>query len=430
MRTIGRIVTRIVRTEFVRGIATLASGTFVAQLLVLLVSPLITRLYSPEDFGLLAVYVSIVATLSTVATLRYDAAIPLPKDEAEATAVLRLSLVAVATVSSIIAVGLVFLRDKVFELLDAEKLTDLWWLIPIGVALIGTYTSFNSWAVRIGVFGRISRTKVSQALASVSWQIGLGVLNVAPLGLLLGDLMGRSAGVLTLSQGTWDKLRHVNSQQVKRAARQYKRFPLVTSVSDLINTSGLQLPALLLSALFGPHVAGGFLLVQRVVGAPVGLIGTATGQVYLNRAARLRRENPAQLLPLFARTLLGLSVAGGLPLVALTWFSAPLVPVLFGADWLGAADMLRPLGIAYGMALVTAPLTHTLGVILEKQFVQLAWDVTRLTVVVLAIIGSAHLGFNALQAITHYSIGMCIMYAIYLVAAYWYVRAEARSLFS
>lgn len=414
------------RGGFVRNVTMLASGTILAQLIVLLASPLVSRLYEPEAFGLLGVYISVVATVSVIAALRYDLAVPLPGDDEDALAVLRLALSIVALIVGAVSVGVWAAGDRLINLLNADHLRPYRWLIPIGIALIGMYSTFTSWAVRVGAFRRIARTRLSQAVANTSLQVGLGLLGVGPAGLLIGDVAGRSVGILTLSRGLWDRLRTVSPSRIRMVAARYKRFPMVTSVSDFVNTAGLQLPVLLLSSLFGPASAGSFLLMQRVMGVPVGLLGDAIGQVYLNRAARLKREDPGRLRPLYLRTAAALAGIGALPLTIAAFVGPPLIPIIFGPAWNEAATLVRPLGLMHAAALVMAPLSQTLGVVLERQLWQLAWDVARLLVVFATLWGSASGGLSLRSAISVYSIGMSVMYGLHLILTLLAIRAEAR----
>ena len=73
---------RILNSEYIRNTLTLVSGNTLAQLIPLLAEPVLTRLFPPEDFGLLALFISISSLFAIVATGRYELAVMLPsKDE-------------------------------------------------------------------------------------------------------------------------------------------------------------------------------------------------------------------------------------------------------------------------------------------------------------------------------------------------------------
>ncbi len=172
------------KNAFARGFSVLVGGTAGAQLLTVLAAPLLTRLYSPEDFGLLAVYASLLALIGVVSSLRYELAIPLPEDDVEAANVAVLSLILVG-ISTLLSGALVWqLGPAIADALSVPALADYFWLLPAGVLLGGAYTVFNYWSVRTKRFSTIASTRIRQSLATLAIQ--LAVFKLGGLVLLLG----------------------------------------------------------------------------------------------------------------------------------------------------------------------------------------------------------------------------------------------------
>jgi len=397
------------RGRFVQSVGVLAGGTALGQLVVVLASPLLARLYTPHDFGVLAIYGSLLGILSTVATLRYELAIPLPEKEQEGAGLVVLALGVCLGMSLVLAATLWIWGNPLVHFANAPALRPHLWLLPVGIALVGTYQTFNYWAVRRGAFPLIARTKLSQAAANVGLQLGLGILGAGPLGLLVGDVAGRTAGVTTLSHGGGNTLRSVTFRDVRRLALRYKRFPLISSFSGLLNSAGLQMPVILLATLFGSQAAGWFLMVQRVMGAPVTLLGQATAQVYFGEAAELRLKQPENLRAFFIKIALRLFVLGGLP-IGLIGLTAPWTfPLLFGPDWRMAGWMAQALTAMYVMQFVVYPLSQTLNV-LERQDLQLAWDIARLLLVITSMGVASFSGWDAIGAVVALGVVMLVGY--------------------
>ncbi|MEW6216689.1 MAG: oligosaccharide flippase family protein, partial [Candidatus Bipolaricaulota bacterium] len=252
----------IPRGGFGRSVAVLAGGTALGQTVTILASPLLTRLYDPQDFGIAAVYTSLLSIFSVVASLRYELAIPLPEEEPTAANVLWFSLLMVGLTACVAGLGVWFLGGKLVHLVNSPGLRPFLWLLPLGMALVGTYQVFSYWAIRREAFPRLARTKVTQGVSSVAVQLLFGFAYAGPLGLLLGRVVGQAAGVGTLAllarRRDAEALRAWSWQRMRYVALRYRRFPMLSSGAALINALGLQVPVLLLSSLYGAQVVGHF----------------------------------------------------------------------------------------------------------------------------------------------------------------------------
>lgn len=176
------------QNSFARGVSILVGGTAGAQALMILAAPLLTRLYTPEYFGLLAVYSGLLAIFAVVASLQYELAIPLPESNSEAANVLVLSLLVVILMTGISAIMVLVAGEQMADVLNTPKLASYFWLLPLGVFLSGIYNIFNYWAVRTQAFGDIARTRVSQTLVTLVVQL-LG-FKLGGIALLLGQTGG------------------------------------------------------------------------------------------------------------------------------------------------------------------------------------------------------------------------------------------------
>ena len=180
--------------SFVRGAATLAMGTAIGQVVVLLAAPLMTRLYTPMELGALAVYAAILSTLVVIASLRYQLAIPLPKEESAAHHLLLLSLL-IAIGVSVLTMGALFAsKGAVASWTKSPAFERHFWMLPLSLLAASFYQSLNYWAIRNETFSLLAKTKVTQSAGMVGAQLGLGWAGAGPAGLFLGDAIGRAAG--------------------------------------------------------------------------------------------------------------------------------------------------------------------------------------------------------------------------------------------
>jgi lipopolysaccharide exporter len=348
---------------FGRSVVTLASGTAMAQLLLALAMPVLTRLYTPTDYGTLAVYSSTLTVLLVVASLRYEVAIPLPEDEPAAASLLVLTLALLAGMGTILSVAIWLGGDAFATAVRVPALRPYLWLVPVGFLGAGLYQTLSYWAIRRSAFGRIARTKLSQGVGQVGSQVALGLAHAGAPGLLIGDVIGRVAGGGGLALLAWRD--HpgalVTRASLVAAARRYRRFPLLTTWSGLFNIGSLQLPSILFSASFGAAAAGLYALSYKMLVLPTMLVGQAVGQVFLSRAATVARE-PERLRQLTERIALVL-FACGLPVFAAIGLSGPrLFAIVMGRQWEQAGRYAQVLAPWFVVWLVSNPLSGLLSV--------------------------------------------------------------------
>jgi lipopolysaccharide exporter len=348
---------------FVRSVLMLASGTAMGQVLLVLAVPVLARLYTPADYGVLAVYSSTVAVLVVLASLRYEAAIPLPRDETEARSLLVLALGILSVLVALVSLLVWLLGDWFVSAVNAPRLRPYLWLIPVGFFGAGLYQALSYWAVRHREFRRVARSKLSQGAGQALTQIGLGLGGLGALGLLAGDVVGRVAGAGGLAIAAWRAKgpSGVSRATVREMAARYRRFPLLTTWSGLFNIGSLQLPAIVFSAAFGTAAAGLYALSYKTLVLPTMLVAQAVGQVFLSRAATLAAE-PARLRQLTERTALGL-FAGGLPAFIAVGLAGPrLFRVAFGPEWEEAGRYAQVLAPWFALWIVSNPLSGLLSV--------------------------------------------------------------------
>jgi len=344
--------------QFARHVAVLAGGTAIGQALTLAASPIVTRLYSPTDYGGLAVYGSILTVLLVAASLRYDQAIPLPEDDDAGGGLLLLSLALVGAMTLLVALAVWLLGDALVTWAQAPRLRPYLWLLPAGYLGAGCYQALNYWAVRRKAFPRIARTKLTQSVGLVTTQLGLGALGIGQPGLLVADVVSRVSGAGSLALIAYrDRVRWGAARRLIMAAgRRYYKFPAVTLWGSLLNSASFQLPPLLLSASFNAQVAGLYSLGFRILGAPVQLIGQAVSQVFFSHAAGMARE-PERLRALTERATFAL-FACGVPVFGVVIAGGPrLFEAVFGARWSGAGAYAQLLAPWFMFWLVSNPLS-------------------------------------------------------------------------
>jgi O-antigen/teichoic acid export membrane protein len=426
MKMIANMKESILTNHFMKSISILAAGTAMSHFLVLLTTPILTRLYSPEEFGVFSIYLSILYSVSVIASLMYDQAIPLPKDDQEGWDTFVLALMLVIVMS-----GLTFAAAMVLPIgawVNASELDQYAWLLAFSVLGIGWYQACNSWSIRTEDYSSISKSKINMNSGQMVSQIALGIFNAGILGLLAGEIIGRISGFLTFLRFLFKKkpqVRILSLKGLKKAFIRYKKFPLISSWSALINVAAFQMPTIFLAAHYGPAVAGEYLLAQKILTVPEALLGYSVKQVYMSQASKLSTKG-LEFYDLFWMTVKKMTLVGGIIIGVIVLIVPFLITVIFGEDWKEAGVYVQMISILYFMRLVVEPISGNFYA-LESQTYQIISEVIRFCLICLSLLLSFfYMGSPAL-AIFFISLVSSLGYIIYGFFAWYAMKVRFRN---
>ena len=356
---------------FIGNIAALMSGKTIAAIVALGTMPVVARLFSPDDFGVAASYLSVIGIVSHVATLRYERTIVLPKSETEAAVLMGLTyriLLAVCILFlAVLAVYEAFAFTwPVFEILGHWR-----WLLPLGVLLMAGLQVQEAWIGRQAEFKLIAKSTVLGTLINASIRIGSGMAwGSSVLGLISSNLIGmlsrtvyqRAASV----RGLQTTFRHIPYPTLKSAAASYSDFPKFDAPAGLIFSFGQNLPVLFFGTMFSPAAAGLYAMANRLSQAPLTVVSDSVRRVFLQKAARINNQNRS-LLKAYLLTTAGLALMGVGPLIVLTLFAEPLLGWLLGERWIAAGRYLAIMAPWLFMIWVTAPANPVFSVLRRQK---------------------------------------------------------------
>ena len=370
-------------------ITMIAGGTTLAQLVNILATPVISRIYSPEDFGVAAVFMSVVSILSVISALRYELAIPLPKTERYADAAVLISFLIQIIFVLILTIIVYLASDNFMYKARLEVLIPYKIFISVGVLGTGIYGMLTQWAIRRQCFNVIAKTKITQITAGIITKMVLGVLRISPLGLILGDIVSKMGGLGSLLIGILKErsLPKWNFQDIKRVAIRYKNFPLFDIWTAIFNVAGYQLIPYLSLIYYDSRTTGYFAMANNLLMLPGALIGTAIGQVFLQRAAIAYYEG--SLKEVTIKTYHNLLVTGIYPGLFLSLTAPYLFSVILGSEWKEAgifAMIMGPWAIAM---FIQSPLSNILSILgKQKQamLIEILYSLTRIAAFIIGTI--------------------------------------------
>lgn len=334
MRRLTERLRLIARGDFVADVIKLGFGTLSGRLISIAVLPILTRLYSPIDFAILATYLAVLGTIAVAACLRMDVAIPMAGNDDDAVNLLALALLSLSTISLIALMLVLFMPTKLAIGLGNPAIEPYLGLIPVGICLAGTYSAFQNFATRMRQFGHIARTRVTQSALGAVTMLSLGWAGMTPFGLLLGNALSIGAGGLGLAvnavRSERGMVRAVSLTNMRVALRRNYRYPLYSTPDSLLNVAGLQIPVLIIAANAGTE-AGFLLLAMQLMTAPMALLGSSISQVYVSRATEAQRER--RLRELTLSIMRRLAWIGVVPLMFVAVLAPLLIPYVFGPEW-------------------------------------------------------------------------------------------------
>ena len=334
-----------------RATLTLLTGSVLAHALPLLLGPVLTRQYAPQDFGQYALLWAVATNLAVVACARYEFALPLEKRPDRAALLMALCahlLLVVTAASTCVALALVFGRGMAIA-----------WLLPAGLLAIGATQWLSLWATRAQRFGLLSAARFVQQGGGAVLQVLAGLFKLGPVGLLLGPIVAGLGAAWLLArpapQRGWRQMWRQPLPRLKAMAVRHRDFPIFNTPHAFIGALQDTLALLLIAAWVGEAAAGFWALALRYLKAPATLLGGALSQALYPQLVHARSAHEARTL--VRRTMLTLSLLAA-PLAAILLLWGPsLFAWLFGMQWSDTGALARGLALYIGLHFIASPLS-------------------------------------------------------------------------
>jgi O-antigen/teichoic acid export membrane protein len=378
------------RGEFNRNVVTLMTGTGIAQLIPLAVTPILSRLYPPEQFGILALFVSVVSSLSVLATGRYEFAIMLPRKDVDATNIAALSITINLVVSiALFAVACIW-SQPISAALGHGSMSVWLYIVPLAVFLNGIYSNLKYWSNRHKLYFLMAHRQVLQSGGTSAVQLGLGLLRAGAGGLVIGSVAGQAlaAGMMAslVRRHCPQFWRGIDKRRMLALAMRYRSCPQYLVPAHTLGAVSVQLPTLFINAAFGLAASGYFMLAERVVGMPLSLVSGSIGDVFRQEigesflAGQRCRE-------IFISTLKKLVAVATPPFLILLFFAPSLFSLVFGEKWRVAGEYARLMCPMFYLRFISNPLS-LVAIIAQKNRFEFFWQLGML--LFLTIVAATH----------------------------------------
>ena len=365
-RMLNRIKKKLTGNDFLKSLAVLMTGTLVAQIIGYLLAPIITRLYTPAEMGEFGMFQRVTVLLATIATARYEYALPLPKKDKHAFILFRFALkISLITISLCLFAGIVFGLMK-------GKGVDFYLLLILLIVSVFSLAFFNlgtNWSIRKKYFKKISLSKMSNSITLNSSRVIFGFLGWGSLGLILSFVLSLMIGAaffvydfITLKFISKSSLHKLKTRVL---SREYKNFPLASLPHSLSDHARDLFIGIILIELFSESIFGSFDHTYKMLRIPAMLIGASLSQVFFNHISGKFNDGES-ILPLFKKIIGYLAIFSIIPFAVICFFGSELFTFVFGDQWLISGRLSEIMAPWLMLNFIVTPLS-TIPLVFNKQ---------------------------------------------------------------
>lgn len=351
-------------SAFTKNLLTLFMGNAVAFIFPLLLYPVVSRIFSVEDYALFGVYFSIFSLLEIASAGRYDFGVVMPEEDKDAVNLVAGGLMISLVYSLFILVLVLFFRDGLATELNSPSLANWLFLLPMTLFLISVSKLCNGLLLRAKRFRAASVNKASQKIAEVSAQLSFGLLKSGN-GLILGDFAGRifnaTFSVYQCLSAGFDSL-SISRASIKANLLRYIELPKFGIWPSVLNTLGGMLPVFIISSYYTVEITGSYNFSRIVLAVPFALISTGVSQILMQQVSERKNKNEPIQRELFslAVKLMALSLVAAATLV----LAGPILfETIFGSAWRISGEYTRILIFSTAISFVVSPFTVLLVIL-------------------------------------------------------------------
>jgi O-antigen/teichoic acid export membrane protein len=388
------------------------TGTTIAQAIPVAISPILTRIYSPEDFGIFALYMSVASMLSVIATGRYELAIMLPKEDDDSVNIVAISVILSFLMSFISFIFIAIFNTQITNILGNPRVSNWLYFIPLTVLLTGVYQSFNYWSNRQKQYKILAASRVVQSFTASSSNLGMGISGFGSAGLVMGSIFGQFFATFILVRVLWREekklMGKVNINKMLFLLKKYIKFPQFDMLASLLNVAAQQVSNILFNTIFNSIIAGYYYLTQKMLSLPVSLIAASVLDVFKEQAAK-DFQVLGNCKEIYTKTFIKLLVLSLMPSVVLYIYAVDIFTLIFGQNWAVSGEYARILIPMLTIRFVSSPLSFMLY-IGEKQEWNLLGNMLFLTGTLL----SFYFASSALETVIYLSYSFSFIYLMYL----------------
>lgn len=398
-----------------QNLSRLASGTVLSQILLLASTPFLTRLYSPDAFGIMAIFSASYAILIPIATLKYDAAVSVTGSTYSARYLSSLIIILITFFSSISLVVI----SLYLKISSNPKFDVNFFYLPLALWLGGVYTIFQQWSARRCDYNIFSKALVCGGVVNVSTSLLLGyIFEGNEFGIIIGFLSGLLCSVLYIAFN--EDLIYINvfdfkTKNIRNLFKYliiYSRFPRVVLPTALLLCISQSILPIVIQYFYTNNDVGQFSVANRLLLIPSALIGAAIAETFKSEFL-LRLRQKKQATPILMKTLFGLLVVAVPLFLVLSLISPILFRWIFGENYFNSGYIARSMAIGVAVQFVVMPFS-SIFIALRQERIGLLIQFTTTLIPIIVLVIASIAGLVIENALFFYSLSNFFMFFIML----------------
>lgn len=413
------------KSEFSRNVLTLMTGTTIAQAIPIAISPILTRIYTPEDFGVFALYMSIASIIAVVATGRYELAIMLPKKDEDAINIVALSIMISFFVSFIALIMVSVFNTNITNLLGNPEISNWLYFIPITVLLTGIYQSFNYWSNRKKQYKRLATSRIVRSGTIATTNLGMGFSGFGASGLIVSGIVGQGVATSILAERVCkedrNKFKAIRRLKIFALIKKYKKFPIFNLPNTLIDGLRLSGISILIAKFFTTATLGQFSLAWKMIQTPMTLIGSSLSQVFFQKVSS---SNKSELNLIVKKFIIKASIIALPIFLSIYFFAVDIFIIVFGENWRLAGEAASIMTPWLFLNFLSAPMA-TVFIVLNKQEVVLLVSIFYMIFPITILLVYHQLGL--IYVLNLVTLAMSIILILFIGLAFMYTKKEVKN---
>jgi O-antigen/teichoic acid export membrane protein len=416
----------IFKGEFAQNAFILTFGTAIAQIFPLIFYPVLSRIYAPEEFGLLAIVTSITSILAVISTGKYESSILIAGKKKDAANII-IGILIISFIFLSISFVILQILSTQLSLLFNEKTLKKWlYVCPLAAFSIVIFDCYNEWCVRNKRFKTLSGNKVTNSSAITIAKMLFGIGKVSENGLIMGDLIGRAISsfgcVASAIRNDRSDFTDISITRIKTLFNQFAEFPKFTMPAQLLNTLGISIPVFFIGVYFDNTELGYYAMTMAVLSVPVSVISNAVRDVFRQRANE-EYNNSGSCIKIFSKVFFRLVVFALAGCFLIIFFLPSIFSIILGEPWRIAGEYSQILCPMVAFSFVSTSLGGVL-IIAKKMKIGLYWQIYYVTITILALTVGSLLFHNIKITLLLFALGRISAYSLDIILSYKYAKGS------
>ncbi|CZE49283.1 colanic acid exporter [Campylobacter geochelonis] len=392
------------------------TGTTIAQAIPIAISPILTRIYTPKDFGVLALFVAISAVLGSVANGRYELAIMLPRKDEDAINIFSLGIIITCFLSLLLLILVILFNDYFIYVLKNKEIGFWLYFIPIAVFFAGLFNALNYFNNRIKKYEDLRNASILKSIVLAIVQLSVGVIKTGATGLISGSIISNMFANIKLLKNiskNQNLTSKISKKKIIALSKKYSNFPKFSLPAVLLNNLSFYSIYIYISNIYAITILGFYSLVDKLLGIPTVLIGRSVGQVFFQQASDEVKKNE-QIVTIFLSTIKKLILIA-IPIYGIIFFVSEFAfEIIFGKNWAIAGYYAKLLSFLYFARFITSPFT-VIPYLIDKVKIDFYFQSLLFFLTILTFVISYFLSLSIESYLLFFSIIIGSYYFIYTV---------------